>query len=248
MKIIKYHESYSSEGLKKLRPITFLRWGFIILFLLLIFIPKLRDYAWILVQSNKLAGFVIFLVLVILIKYLFSSNFSEYKFKYGKEGEEKVQQILAESLNNDYIYVPNYIIPNTKIGDIDGLLISPKGIIILEIKNYVGIFRASGNDLYRKLGKYIFKLYYKNPFQQVLRQKEYLGKFLKEKGINLPIIPIVVLVEGKLQTTKKYEVFITEDINLIKFILNLANMSNFIEDLSEKIIIALELNQIKNTP
>jgi len=42
------------------------------------------------------------------------------------------------------------MIPNARIGDIDGLLIGPKGVVILEVKNYQGVFRISGPDLYRR--------------------------------------------------------------------------------------------------
>lgn len=56
----------------------------------------------------------------------------------------------------------------------------------------------------------MFKLYKKNPFKQIKKQKEYLDKFLHEKGINMKITPIVVLVYGKIETiTGPTQVFIT---------------------------------------
>jgi hypothetical protein len=158
-------------------------------------------------------------------------------FKYGKEGENKVLQILEESLDDNFTYITNYVIPNTRIGDIDGLLIGPKGIIILEIKNYAGIFRISGRDIYRKLRGNVFKLYKKNPFKQIKKQKEYLDKFLHEKGINMKITPIVVLVYGKIETiTGPTQVFITEAHQLPNHIFELPLISGWNPELQNKIL------------
>jgi hypothetical protein len=158
-------------------------------------------------------------------------------FKYGKEGENKVLQILEESLDDNFTYITNYVIPNTRIGDIDGLLIGPKGIVILEIKNYAGIFRISGGDMYRKLKGDVFKLYKKNPFKQIKKQKEYLDKFLHEKGIDVKITPIVVLVYGKIEKiTGPTQVFITGAHQLPNHIFELPLISGWSPELPNKII------------
>jgi hypothetical protein len=158
-------------------------------------------------------------------------------FKYGKEGENKVLQILEESLDDNFTYITNYVIPNTRIGDIDGLLIGPKGIVILEIKNYAGIFRISGEDMYRKLKGDVYRLYKKNPFEQIMKQKEYLDKFLYEKGIDVKITPIVVLVYGKINAiTVPTKVLITEANQLPNYIFELPLIPEWNPELPNKII------------
>jgi hypothetical protein len=158
-------------------------------------------------------------------------------FKYGKEGENKVLQILNESLDDNFTYITNYVIPNTRIGDIDGLLIGPKGIVILEIKNYAGIFRISGEDMYRKLKGDVYRLYKKNPFEQIKKQKEYLDKFLHEKGIDVKITPIVVLVYGKINAiTGPTKVLITEANQLPNYIFELPLIPEWNPELPNKII------------
>jgi len=163
-------------------------------------------------------------------------------FKYGKEGEETIFNMLCKTLDDNYVYIPNYNIPNAMIGDIDGLLIGPKGIIILEIKNWAGDFRISGTDAYKRLRGNIYKLYKKSPFKQTARQQKYLTKFLKEKGISTKITPIIVLVCGKINSISgKTEIFITEKNNLINYIFKLTPVPDFLLGTTEKILEALNI-------
>ena len=162
--------------IKQIMPRIFILLGLIILFFIIFVILPLK------ISILKSYWWIMLLFAGIIIPPLFENVKSlqeEIEFlKYGKEGEEEVLQILEESLDDNFIYISNYVIPNTRIGDIDGLLMGPKGIIILEIKNYAGFFRVSGGDLYRKLKGDIYKLYKKNPFKQIIKQKDYLEKFM----------------------------------------------------------------------
>jgi hypothetical protein len=82
-----------------------------------------------------------------LLRYHFSKRDIAEK---GIIGEERLKEVL-KNYPDDYILVFNYEIPEPRIGDIDALLISPKGIFILESKNYrwnVLDYRVS--DLYKK--------------------------------------------------------------------------------------------------
>jgi hypothetical protein len=235
MQIIKYQESYSSQTIKEIMPKIFIILGLIILIFVLGFIlpfkiSVLKPYWWII---------IIFAASIIppLVETVQSLREDLEFFKYGREGENKVLQILEESLDDNFIYITNYVIPNTRIGDIDGLLIGPKGIVILEIKNYAGIFRISGGDMYRKIKDDVFKLYKKNPFKQIKKQKEYLDKFLHEKGIDVKITPIVVLVYGKIEKiTGPTQVFITGAHQLPNHIFELSLISGWSPELPNKII------------
>jgi len=240
MKILEYRESYSKQELKKLLPKGLIILGIIVIisliFLISPVIPVFKQYIWIIVFIVLLAFFI--------LKPAINKLFRNIGFlRYGKQGEDEVKNILQETLDDNYTYIPNYIIPNTRIGDIDGLLISPKGILVLEIKNYAGIFRISGSDLYRKRSRDIFQLYYRNPFTQIKRQRDYLEKFLKEGGIDMRVMAIVVLVVGKIDTiTGETGVFITEARNLTNHIFELKPIQ-FSPDLSDKIITALGLKK-----
>jgi hypothetical protein len=235
MQVIKYQESYSSQMIKEMMPKFFIILGLIILIFVLGFISpfkisSLKPYWWIMML---LAAFIIPPLMNVAQSLQEDLEF----FKYGKEGENKVLQILEESLDDNFTYITNYVIPNTRIGDIDGLLIGPKGIVILEIKNYAGIFRISGEDMYRKLKGDVYRLYKKNPFEQIMKQKEYLDKFLYEKGINIKITPIVVLVYGKINAiTGPTKVLITEANQLPNYIFELPLIPEWNPELPNKII------------
>lgn len=160
----------------------------------------------------------------------------------GKEGEAVVAKILSETLDNNYTYVKNYLIPNTRIGDIDGLLIGPKGLILIEVKNYQGVFRIAGNDVLRRLRGDIYKLYRKSPFKQTERQQEYLAKYLKGKGIIIPIHAVIALVSGKISAISgETGLFIAEAQNLTNYVFKLKALPDWSPDSPNRLLSVLGL-------
>jgi hypothetical protein len=232
--------------LRKLLPHAWLLLGLIsipiVLIFLSMFISALRQYWWVIIILGLAAvGFV---------RRELDPLLDEIQnFRYGKKGEEEVRDILDETLDDNYVYVENYLIPNTRIGDIDGLLIGPKGIIILEVKNYVGVFRISGNDILRRLRGDIYKLYRKSPFKQVMRQAKYLSKFFKEKSVDTRVMPMVVLVTGLISVISgETGVFITEIDKLTNNIFKISPVPNWSTELSNKIIATLGLEKTSEKP
>lgn len=114
----------------------------------------------------------------------------------GSSGEEIVYRAL-----NDDIYVPeaqilrNVYIPTSdgKTSEIDLLVVSKKGLLVFECKNY-------GGNIYgdAKRPKWIQyhgrkKSYFYNPLMQNRTHVRHLKKYLKEFG-DLPAIPMVVTI------------------------------------------------------
>lgn len=234
MKIIQFQESYSSKNLRKLTPIA-IAWLGILLFLAILliltpFVGFLREY-W-----------FIILAITFLLSYFSKDHIDTLvdnikSFRFGKEGEDRVIEELKKTLDDSYIYVTNYQIPNTRIGDIDGLLIGPKGIIIIEVKNFSGVFRFAGEDMYKRVRGDIYRYFRKNPIWQINRQREYLGKFLKEKGIDIKPSAIVVMAGGKIShISGAMGVFITEDYKLANHIFELNSMYSYSPELAQKIL------------
>lgn len=58
-------------------------------------------------------------------------------WRIGYEGERRVQASL-QSLSNEYIAVTSFVVPGTKQGDVDLLLIGRMGVLVVEIKAYAG--------------------------------------------------------------------------------------------------------------
>jgi hypothetical protein len=240
MKTIKSQESYSSEKLHKLLPIAWAILIYLVLVLIALIltsiIPALQRY---------FLGMVISASIVFIFMKKFDPFFEKVgNFIKGKRGEDKVAVMLKENLDDSYTYIENYMIPNARIGDIDGLLIGPKGVIILEVKNYQGVFRISGPDLYRRNRGDNYTLYKRSPFAQTIRQKNYLSKHFKNNGlIDMPIKMIVVFPEAKISSISgETGVFITENDKLINRIFQLSQAPNWDSELENRIVNCLGVN------
>ncbi|TSC89215.1 MAG: hypothetical protein G01um10143_596 [Parcubacteria group bacterium Gr01-1014_3] len=242
MKIIQFQESYSSKNLRKYAP-----WGTAVLLVILfvmvtialtLVIPTLRQskYLWVVTTIG--------LIIILISRKYGDPLFDKISgFQSGKEGEEKILNMLKETLDDSYIYVPNYIIPNTRIGDIDGLLLGPKGVIILEVKNYSGVFDFEAGHMHKKRGWYnFFEL--PRPVWQTARQKDFLVKFFKTKGVDVRVMAMLVLAGGKIgKITGETGIFITEASKLTNHIFELSPITNWSEEMGNKIISALGVSQ-----
>lgn len=63
----------------------------------------------------------------------------------GHEGEQKVFKELSSVLDDKYTVYPNYIIPGHKF-DLDFLIVGPKGLIVVEVKNFSNATVFSGDE------------------------------------------------------------------------------------------------------
>ncbi len=106
-------------------------------------------------------------------------------------------------------------------GDIDAILISPKGIFAFEIKNYSGIIECEGDGWKRiKIGKGggRYEGHVGNPSEEAKRHAFDLQNYLNERGFNVPVYPIVVIThsQAKLQCDKcSVKVIKPEDIRVL---------------------------------
>jgi len=120
------------------------------------------------------------------------------KSKLGIDGERMVQDELKKILDSNYYVRSNFQIPKQKF-DIDEVIVGPKGLIILEVKNYEHDFIFNGNELYVKSGKKLIKYpEYWDPRNEVIRHTDALSQYLGENGFkNISIHKAVVLVREK---------------------------------------------------
>ena len=239
MKLVTYHESYSAMMFRRMKPLVWFELGTVILLVILFWTSLAfsfsRYYSWVIL--------LILLGIFLFFKKDFDIDINDARhYREGQEGEDEVVKVLENTLDDNYTYIRNCIIPNTRIGDIDGLLIGPKGVFAIEVKNYTGVFRISGGDMYRKLKGDIYKLYYRNPFRQVTQQKNYLEKYLKEKGVPVVAQPIVVLVGGSISAIiGETKVFICEDTKLTNVLFKMRPNSEWNPQLANQIIKALNI-------
>lgn len=120
----------------------------------------------------------------------------------GAEGEERLILTLAH-LPNEFTVLNQVYIPNPKSAtgatEIDAVLISPVGIILLEAKNNSGTI-IGGDEGARewtvlKVGRggtpYTSTM--RNPVRQARRQMHTVREWLETQGVKVPIRPMVVL-------------------------------------------------------
>jgi len=240
MKIVQYQKLKLSSPLKKL---TKLFWTSICLILLIsisiLAVPLFPNsrYYWF------VASAIILLFIFAEIKYYRPLSKEIMGLFHEKESSEKITEILKYSPDDNYIYIKNYSFSEIKTGNANGLIIGPKGIIILDIRNYSGDFRVLDNgDLVRK-SKGIYKLYWKNPFEKIIETKERFAGFLRKKGIDIPITPLIVLAEGKIDTAgSEIKSYITDAENLPIYISKIPAVSNFSPELTSRIIKTLGIS------
>lgn len=129
----------------------------------------------------------------------------EYTTK-GSSGERIIYTTLI-----DRFHVPerqmlrNVYIPtqNGKTSEIDLIVVSKKGLLIFEVKNYAGNIYgdAKRNKWIQYLGKK--KNYFLNPFVQNRTHVKHLRKYLEKYG-DIPIIPMVTTISRGKWKVKNY--------------------------------------------
>ena len=120
------------------------------------------------------------------------------KHKAGQIGEDKVTDALRELLDGSFHLFRNYHI-NGKTQDIDGILLSPWGVFVFEIKNPSGnnVYELYGEDFKKRVGKnFITEKDKRNPIKQArgnaVDLKCYLEPILSENACSTWITPILI--------------------------------------------------------
>ena len=137
--------------------------------------------------------FVLYFVFLGLMSFKINEHYSDIKsFHAGLQGETTLKQTL-NSLSDDFVAFYNVPIDNSK--DIDCVLVGPKGVFIIEVKNHKGTIIYSENGWKQiKTGRggtqYLGNL--GNPGKQLLANMHKFKKFLDENNIHVWIQPILV--------------------------------------------------------
>lgn len=137
--------------------------------------------------------FIIFIIVFCLFLEIYL-NSAKHK---GKSGENKVKRILGSNIDNKKYIFNNYVlsVENNKTIQIDHIVVSTKGIIIIETKNYSGNIYGSENQQ-----QWVQSLQYghvKNNFYNPIKQNNsHCYHIRKLIGNNVTITPIVVFAQN----------------------------------------------------
>jgi len=170
-------------------------------------VSSLIDY----ILKTKLIGllFVIIIVSVFffvgkfIIKNTAEKKFDNYglqirNHKLGREGEDKVVDVMRESLDGSCHAFRNLVLPDKK-GDIDIVLVSPQGVFVFEVKAYTGKYEVCGDEWFYFEGKKRKKLN-DNPTLQAKKNAAKLADFLdadfNRNNERKWVCPIVVMANA----------------------------------------------------
>lgn len=165
--------------------------------------------------------------------------YNQYKkLNTGIQGEEKSQNMLSK-LPSSYKILSNIPISfENRRAEIDNLIISSKGIVIVESKNYGGSIKGNKDDKEWTQTKTsqkgnIYTNTIKNPVKQVGRQVYLLSQLLKANGIRCWIHGYVFMAGGQCVTDSD-RVF-TDERHLLQTIMTSGKDEALDEDVIKRI-------------
>lgn len=111
-------------------------------------------------------------------------------YRQGLAGEERLVRLLRGKLDGRWALYRNLVLPDGR-GDLDAVLLGPRGVYLLEVKAYQGAHRVRGGEWYRRRwGKWVEMD--ANPTRQAMRNALRLAEFLRARGLAVWVEPRVV--------------------------------------------------------
>ena len=127
----------------------------------------------------------------------------EQKIRAGIAGEQLVATELGRTLGDDWILLRGY---RNRRGEIDHLLLGPKGLWAIEVKNINATIHIDGNrwraDKYDNYGNLVEQRLIedrtgRSPSEQLNEPADELERFLRERGQRITVQRVVVLTHKK---------------------------------------------------
>ena len=193
---------------------------------------------------------LILLVLLIILYLIFNINKIELKNRdikskriAGEIGENKAALIIAQMIDKNDVLLRNVSVTyEGKETELDNVIISKRGLFIIEVKNYNG--ELEGDEESYEWNKYKFtrddKVYLKtvrNPIKQVKRQIYILGNYLRYYGIDIWINGYVYLLNSN---SPVYSDYVLDNIDEMDKVLHKKSERYLNKDTINKIIELLQ--------
>lgn len=169
-------------------------------------------------QGLSSVDYLIIIILVVAVFILFGlllfrtgfSHVESEEKRAGRLGEKFATGVIREILNDDDVLLTNVEISiEEKNTELDNVIISSRGVFIIEVKNYSGELAGDEDDhdwIKNKItpsGNFYQKKV-RNPINQVKRQIYILSKYLKQYGIDVWIMGYVFMVERNSPVESEY--------------------------------------------
>ncbi len=251
MQIIKGDESYSK---KIIRKNYFELYGFLILSLSVLIIYLITSFqreeflntdSFVMMFYTTLGGlmtlFIIFLFKKI-NKFISKKENNINKAKVGDLGEKMVLNKLTKILDDNYTVYPNFKIPGRKF-DVDLLIVGPKGVIAMEIKNSSNNFSFSEKEVLRIKGSGYTQevttlLGNADPRVKLKNHCKSLNYYIFSLGLkNIRVRKVLVFVNTQVSINGKAGVYIVK---------RLGELNKYFEDLNNDDLFSPEYCRIIN--
>jgi len=127
------------------------------------------------------------------------------KLAAGVEGEQFVADELGRALGDDWVLLRGY--KNSR-GEIDHLLLGPKGLVAIEVKNINGTVQCDGDswrvDKYDRYGNLVEQYSigdrgarHRSPSVQLNEPADALEEFLRSRGQDVGVLRVVLLAHPR---------------------------------------------------
>jgi len=122
------------------------------------------------------------------------------QYRRGQEGENNAVQLIVQALDGNWHLFRNISLPGRNKGDLDLVLVGPPGVWALEVKNFRGEYRNTGETWEWKNGKN-WKAAKVNPSRQANNSAYRLKNFLKADNVNVFVNSAVIWANSESQLT-----------------------------------------------
>lgn len=193
---------------------------------------------------------LILLVLLIILYLIFNINKIELKNRdikskriAGEIGENKAASIISQMIDKNDVLLRNVSVTyEGKETELDNVIISKRGLFIIEVKNYNG--ELEGDEESYEWKKYkstrdgkVYSKKVRNPIKQVKRQIYILGNYLRYYGIDIWINGYVYLLNSN---SPVYSDYVLDNINEMDKVLHKKSERYLNKDTINKIIELLQ--------
>jgi hypothetical protein len=108
------------------------------------------------------------------------------RWRRGAEGETAALTALR-SLPDDYLCITNFVVPGTRQGDTDLLVLGPCGIVAVEVKTYTGHYGCQGDAWFRVLADGTRPPLRSSISRQVKRGRKAIQHYLVDCDLAIPV-------------------------------------------------------------
>ncbi len=138
---------------------------------------------------------MLFLIILSIVLIIILAIYLKKPTTRGKRGENKVKCVIGETIENEQYVLNDLIITNAgKTSQIDHIVINPRGIFVIETKNYSGEIYGSENQ--REWTQVLAYGNIKNKLYNPLKQNATHVYLVKKIVGKLPVHSLVVFVQN----------------------------------------------------